>query len=164
MGVLGVRFLDNVIDMNKYPLLEIETITKGNRKIGLGVMGFADMLVRLRVPYYSNKALEIGEGVMEFINGAAWEASMELAEKRGAFPNIQGSVFGEEGRIRMQAAFQRHTDNAVSKTINFSNEATPEDVRKSFLLAYKFGCKSVTVYRNGTREQQVLTCNNSLYC
>jgi ribonucleoside-diphosphate reductase alpha chain len=262
---LGVRFLDNVIDMNKYPLPEIETITKGNRKIGLGIMGFADMLVRLRVPYYSDKALEIGEGIMEFINSAAWEASMELAKERGAFPNIKGSVFDEEGRrpirnsttttiaptgtlsiiagcssgieplyslsytrqvlngtqlpeldpifqevareegfysdelmnyvasggklserrdvpdyiskifttafqvlpedhIKIQAAFQKHTDNAVSKTINFSNEATSGDVRKAYLLAYKLGCKGVAVYRSGTREQQVLTCNNTLYC
>ncbi len=262
---LGVRFLDNVIDMNKYPLPEIETTTKGNRKIGLGIMGFADMLVRLRVPYYSDKALEIGEGIMEFINSAAWEASMELAKERGAFPNIKGSVFDEEGKrpvrnsttttiaptgtlsiiagcssgieplyslsytrqvlngtqlpeldpifqevareegfysdelmnyvasggklserrdvpdyinkifttafqilpedhIKIQAAFQKHTDNAVSKTINFSNKATSEDVRKAYLLAYKLGCKGVAVYRSGTREQQVLTCNNTLYC
>ncbi len=262
---LGVRFLDNVIDMNKYPLPEIETITKGNRKIGLGIMGFADMLVRLRVPYYSDKALEIGEGIMEFINSAAWEASMELAKERGAFPNLKGSVFDEESRkpvrnsttttiaptgtlsiiagcssgieplyslsytrqvlngtqlpeldpifqevareegfysdelmdyvasggklserrdvpdyinkifttafqilpedhIKIQAAFQKHTDNAVSKTINFSNKATSEDVRKAYLLAYKLGCKGVAVYRSGTREQQVLTCNNTLYC
>jgi ribonucleoside-diphosphate reductase alpha chain len=262
---LGVRFLDNVIDMNKYPLPEIETITKGNRKIGLGIMGFADMLVRLRVPYYSDKALEIGEGIMEFINSAAWETSMELAKERGAFPNLKGSVFDEESRrpvrnsttttiaptgtlsiiagcssgieplyslsytrqvlngtqlpeldpifqevareegfysdelmdyvasggklserrdvpdyiskifttafqilpedhIKIQAAFQKHTDNAVSKTINFSNKATSEDVRKAYLLAYKLGCKGVAVYRSGTREQQVLTCNNTLYC
>lgn len=262
---LGVRFLDNVIDMNKYPLPEIERMAKGNRKIGLGVMGFADMLVKMRVPYNSENALRIGEGVMQFINGVAWETSRELAEERGAFPNIKGSVFdkpgikpvrnattttvaptgtlsiiagcssgiepvyslsytrqvlnglqlpelhpllpeiakedgfysdelvdfiakgGEigqrkdvpesikkifvtafqippEGHVKMQAVFQKHTDNAVSKTINFPPDATPEDVKKAYLEAYRLDCKGITVYRSGTRAEQVLTCRNVLYC
>ncbi|HBR17408.1 MAG: ribonucleoside-diphosphate reductase, adenosylcobalamin-dependent [Deltaproteobacteria bacterium RIFCSPLOWO2_12_FULL_43_16] len=262
---LGIRFLDNVIDMNKYPLPDIERMAKGNRKIGLGVMGFADMLVRLKVPYDSEKAQKIGEGLMQFIKGVAWEASRELAEERGAFPNIKGSIFDKpgvkpvrnattttvaptgtlsiiagcssgiepiyslsytrqvlngiqlpelhpllseiakgdgfysdelmdyiakegsleqrkdvpdgikkifvtafqilpEGHVRMQAAFQKHTDNAVSKTINFPPEATPADVKKAYLMAYQLGCKGITVYRSGTRAEQVLTCRSTLYC
>ncbi|MBI3753651.1 MAG: vitamin B12-dependent ribonucleotide reductase [Deltaproteobacteria bacterium] len=265
MVKLGVRFLDNVIDMNKYPLPEIERMAKGNRKIGLGVMGFADMLVRLRVPYNSEKALRIGEGIVQFIKAVAWETSRELAEERGAFPNIKGSIFDKpdtrpvrnsttttvaptgtlsiiagcssgiepiyslsytrqvldglqlpelnplfyeiakeegfyrdelmdyiakggdlnqrndvpehikkifatafqippEGHVRMQAVFQKHTDNAVSKTINFPPEATSADVKTAYLLAYRLGCKGITVYRSGTRAEQVLTCKNTLYC
>lgn len=262
---MGVRFLDNVIDMNNYPLPEIERMAKGNRKIGLGIMGFADMLVRLRIPYNSQEALKIGERLMAFIHEKAWETSRQLAEERGAFPNIKGSIFdrpdirpvrnattttiaptgtlsiiagcssgieplfslsytrqvlnglqlpelnpllqevareegfysnglmdfvarGEnlidrkdvpddikkvfvtayeitpEAHIEMQAVFQRYTDNAVSKTINLPPEATPEDVKKAYLMAYKLGCKGITVYRSGTREEQVLTCKNTLYC
>lgn len=262
---LGIRFLDNVIDMNKYPLPEIERMAKGNRKIGLGVMGFADMLVKMRVPYNSENAIRIGEGLMQFINSAAWEASRELAEDRGAFPNIKGSIFDKagikpvrnattttvaptgtlsiiagcssgiepiyslsytrqvlnglqlpelhpllpetakeegfysdelmdymakgrnlnerkdvpegikkifiaafqippEGHIKIQAAFQKYTDNAVSKTINFPPDATQEDVKKAYLLAYQLGCKGITVYRSGTRAEQVLTCRSALYC
>jgi len=262
---LGIRFLDNVIDMNKYPLPDIERMAKGNRKIGLGVMGFADMLVMLRVPYDSEKAQKIGEGLMQFIKGVAWEASRELAEERGAFPNIKGSIFDKpgikpirnattttvaptgtlsiiagcssgiepiyslsytrqvlngiqlpelhpllpeiakeegfysdelmdfiakggsimerkdgpdaikkifvtafqippEGHVRMQAVFQKHTDNAVSKTINFPPGATSKDVKKAYLLAYELGCKGITVYRSGTRAEQVLRCSSTLYC
>ncbi|MBI3399669.1 MAG: vitamin B12-dependent ribonucleotide reductase [Deltaproteobacteria bacterium] len=262
---LGIRFLDNVIDINKYPLPDIERMAKGNRKIGLGVMGFADMLVKMRVPYDSEKAFKIGEGLMQFIKGVAWEASMELAEERGSFPNIKGSIFDKTGarpvrnataitiaptgtlsiiagcssgiepiyslsytrqvlnglqlpelhpllseiakeegfyrdelmdyiakggdlnqrndvpehikkifvtafqilpehHVRMQAVFQKHTDNAVSKTINFPPEATSADVKKAYLMAYQLGCKGITVYRSGTREEQVLTCKNTLYC
>ncbi|MBI5894165.1 MAG: adenosylcobalamin-dependent ribonucleoside-diphosphate reductase, partial [Deltaproteobacteria bacterium] len=262
---LGVRFLDNVIDVNKYPLPQIEAITKGNRKIGLGIMGFADMLVKLRIPYDSEEAIAIAEKVMAFINKTAWETSQELADERGAFPNIKGSVFDkpdikpvrnattttiaptgtlsiiancssgiepiyslsytreilegqklselhpllqevaeEEGffsddlmdyiskggsidarkdvpekiknifktafqipvetHIKMQAVFQKYTDNAVSKTINLPNDAKPDDVKNAFLLAYKLGCKGVTVYRSGTRGKQALTCKETLYC
>jgi ribonucleoside-diphosphate reductase alpha chain len=262
---MGIRFLDNVIDMNKYPVPDIELMAKGNRKVGLGVMGFADMLVRLKVPYASEKSFKIAEGLMQFIKESAWESSRELAAERGPFPNILGSVFdkpgvrpvrntttttiaptgtlsiiagcssgiepyfslsytrqvldglelpelnpllkevaGEEGfysedlmdfiskgglvkdrpdvpdevkkifvtafeispeeHIRMQAAFQKHTDNAVSKTINLPPEATPQDVKNAYLLAYELGCKGVTVYRSGTRAGQVLTCKNTLYC
>jgi len=94
---MAVRFLDNVIDMNKYPLPAIERMAKGNRKIGLGVMGFADMLIKMRVPYDSDRALRIGEGLMQFIKGAAWETSRELAQERGVFQNIKGSIFDAAG-------------------------------------------------------------------
>ncbi|MBI5874551.1 MAG: adenosylcobalamin-dependent ribonucleoside-diphosphate reductase [Deltaproteobacteria bacterium] len=262
---LGIRFLDNVIDVNKYPLPAIERMAKGNRKIGLGVMGFADMLVKMRVPYNSDNAVRIGEGLMQFIKGTAWEASRELAEERGAFPNIKGSIFDKpgikpvrnattttvaptgtlsiiagcssgiepiyslsytrqvlnglqlpelnpllpeiareesfyseelmdfiakggdlnqrrdvpeaikkifatafqispEGHVKIQAAFQKYTDNAVSKTINFPPDAAQEDVKKAYLLAYQLGCKGITVYRSGTRAEQVLTCKSTLYC
>ena len=262
---LGVRFLDNVIDMNKYPLPAIERMAKGNRKIGLGVMGFADMLVKMRVPYNSGNALRIGEGLMQFIKSVAWETSRELAEERGVSPNIKDSIFDKPGikpvrnattttiaptgtlsiiagcssgiepiyslsytrqvlnglqlpelhpllpeiakeedfysdelmdyiakggalnqrkdvpeiikkifvtafqippesHVKIQAVFQKHTDNAVSKTINFPPEATPEDVRKAYLFAYQLGCKGITVYRSGTRAEQVLTCKSTLYC
>jgi len=261
----AVRFLDNVIDMNKYPLPAIERMAKGNRKIGLGVMGFADMLIKMRVPYDSDRALRIGEGLMQFIKGAAWETSRELAQERGVFPNIKGSIFDAagikpvrnattttiaptgtlsiitgcssgiepvysmsytrqvlnglqlpelhpllpeiakeegfysdelmdyiakgsslngrqdvpehikkffitafqippEGHVKMQAAFQKHTDNAVSKTINFPHDAKPADIKNTYLLAYQLGCKGITVYRSGTRAEQVLTCKSTLYC
>ena len=261
----AVRFLDNVIDMNKYPLPAIERMAKGNRKIGLGVMGFADMLIKMRVPYDSDRALRIGEGLMQFIKGAAWETSRELAQERGVFQNIKGSIFDAagikpvrnattttiaptgtlsiitgcssgiepvysmsytrqvlnglqlpelhpllpeiakeegfysdelmdyiakgsslngrkdvpehikkffitalqippEGHVKMQAAFQKHTDNAVSKTINFPHDAKPADIKNAYLLAYQLGCKGITVYRSGTRAEQVLTCKSTLYC
>ncbi len=257
----AVRFLDNVIDVNKYPVHEIELMAKGNRKIGLGVMGFADMLIRLRIVYGNKESLKTAEDVMRFINKTAREASIVLAKERGAFPNIKKSVFkkpirnstvttiaptgtlsliagcssgiepfyslsftrqaldgtelpelnplfGEiskeegffskdlmkyvarggnikkrndvpgklkkifstsfdispENHVRVQAAFQKHTDNAVSKTINLAQDSTEDDVRKAYLLAYELGCKGITVYRSGTREKQVLSCRNTLYC
>jgi ribonucleoside-diphosphate reductase alpha chain len=254
---LAVRFLDNVIEMNKYPLPEIDAMTKGNRKIGLGIMGWADLLIHLGIPYDSENALALAEEVMGFIHREGWAASAQLAEERGAFPNFPGSAFERRGRppvrnatvttiaptgtisllancssgieplfavafekhvmdgdrlvevnrnfvkamkarnlfknelmaeiarngslkhitdvpedlkriyvtshditpewhVRMQAAFQKYTDNAVSKTVNFSNAATVRDVEKVYRMAHTLGCKGVTVYRDGSRDEQVL--------
>jgi ribonucleoside-diphosphate reductase alpha chain len=262
----AVRFLDNVIDMSRYPLDQIDRMAKGNRKIGLGVMGFADLLIRLGIPYQSPDALRTGEELMRFIREQGRAASEELARERGVFPNYPGSLYdlpggprlrnatittvaptgtlsiiagcssgieplyalsytrhvlgdmdlpevyeyfietarnrgfytdnllmritaGEtvpgmaevpedvrrvfvtaydiapEWHVRMQAAFQRHTDNAVSKTVNFPHGATREDIAKVFLLAYREGVKGITVYRSGSRSGQVLTtCADPLYC
>ncbi len=262
---IGVRFLDNIIDVNRYPLPEIERITKGNRKIGLGVMGFADMLIKLGIPYDSEEAIDQADRVMGFIRRISDEVSSEIARERGPYPHFfqvrnkkRGSqamrnaarttvaptgtlsiiancssgieplygiayvrtvmndirlfevnpIFLEmakersfyskgligllskqesireledipedirrlfvtshdispEFHVRMQAAFQRHTDNAVSKTINFPNIAARGDIKRAFLLAYKEGCKGITIYRSGAREKQVLACKNIQYC
>jgi ribonucleoside-diphosphate reductase alpha chain len=252
----GVHFLDNVIDMNCYPLTQIESMTKGNRKIGLGVMGFADMLIKLGIPYDSAQAIEMAERVMEFIQKEARQASRNLALQRGSFPNFEGSLLegqwdamrnatvttiaptgslsiiagvssgiepifalafsrnvldgtelmevnpllleiakregfyseelmqdivktgdlgnidgvperfqklfvtahqiSPEYHIRMQAAFQRYTDNAVSKTVNLPHEATADDVRGVYRSAFQLGCKGVTIYRDRSRCSQVL--------
>ncbi|HUV04389.1 MAG TPA: vitamin B12-dependent ribonucleotide reductase [Armatimonadota bacterium] len=254
---LGVHFLDNVIDVTRFPLPQIKTATQGNRKIGLGVMGLADMLIELGIPYDSDEALSTGERVMSFIAQEAQRMSQELAEKCGPFPNFSGSVWDKPGQrtmrnaavtsvaptgtisiiagtssgieplfavafvrevmeggslvevnrqfektakerqfhsrqlmleiakrgsvqsieavpadvrrlfvtamdiapewhVRMQAAFQRHVDNAVSKTVNLPPEATPGDVRDVYMMAYELGCKGITVYRYGSRAEQVL--------
>jgi ribonucleoside-diphosphate reductase alpha chain len=254
----SVRFLDNTIDMSKYPLPEIDEMVRGNRKIGLGVMGFADLLYQLKIPYNSEKAFEIAEEVMGFIQKESHEASKCLAEKRGVFENFDKSIFknqkgctyrnastttiaptgtlsiiancssgveplfalsfvrnvmdndkllevnpyfekvakqsgfyssglmdtialeggvqhieeipedvrnifvtahdiSPEWHIRMQAAFQKHTDNAVSKTVNLPSDATVDDVLKIYNLAYELDCKGVTIYRDGSKENQVLS-------
>ena len=262
---LAVRFLDDVIEVNRYPFSRIERMSKANRKVGLGVMGFAHLLILLGVPYDSDEAVRVGEELMAFINERAHEASRKLAEERGPFPNFPRSVYASRGEpplrnatlttiaptgtlsiiancspgieplfalaytkrmlgdvevftidpvflkmakeegfwsrgleetlkgtgtlpqdlpiseekrrlfltafeipprrhVQIQAAFQRHTDNAVSKTINFPSHATPEEVKEAFLLAYEMGCKGITVYRSGTREGQVITCGLGQVC
>ena len=228
---LAVRFLDDVIDVNKYPLPQIDQMTRANRRIGLGVMGWADLLLRMRIRYDSPAAIKLAERIMAFMRQASVAASMELAEERGSFPNIAKSVYkgkkmrnattltiaptgtisriagcsssiepvfafkftskiidGEikdvhpiyeewkkahpkdplpdhfrtaheispEWHIRAQAAFQKHVDNSVSKTINFPNKAEIKEVEKAYLLAYELDTKGITIYRDGSRAEQVL--------
>ena len=253
----AVHFLDNVVEINKYPLPRIEKMSKGTRKIGIGVMGFADMLIKLGTPYDSDEALSEAEKVMSFISEESKIASAELAKKRGNFSFYEGSIYDNprtphmrnattttiaptgtisiiagtssgiepifaiaqvrrvlegkslseinplfveiakkegfynnliqdlsEGRsiqdiktvpdnikalfktsheispeqhIKIQAAFQKYTDNAVSKTVNFRSDALRGDIAKVYLLAHKNGCKGVTIYRYGSRDKQVLS-------
>ncbi|NLK87076.1 MAG: vitamin B12-dependent ribonucleotide reductase [Clostridiaceae bacterium] len=252
----AVHFLDNVIDVNRYPLPEIDDMTRSTRKIGLGVMGWADMLCRLGIAYNSHKAIKLSEKIMHFIQDEARNASIELAKKKGVFPMFDKSIYKELGvrvrnattttiaptgtlsiiagcssgiepifaisyirnvmdndelievnpifkaaseqggfysddlmrriaekgslaefdeipesikeifvtahdispewHVKMQASFQKYTDNAVSKTVNLSHDATREDVKAVFELAYSTYCKGVTIYRDGSREMQVL--------
>jgi len=261
----AVHFLDNVIDMNHYPLKHIESMTLSNRKIGLGVMGFADLLLQLCIPYNSEKGIKLAEKIMKFIDDESKKASVELAKVRGVFPNFKNSIYDKSSKnfkdrdmllrnattttiaptgsisiianasggveplfaiafkrknilqkgdelievnpffekklkelkiyskeimdevcekgtihdiekipsdvrkvfvtshdispeyhIKMQAAFQKYTDNAVSKTVNFSHSATEEDIVKVYELAFELGCKGATVYRDGSRQEQVL--------
>jgi ribonucleoside-diphosphate reductase alpha chain len=248
---LSVRFLDDVIERNPFPLKQIDDIVKNNRRIGLGVMGWADVLFQLRIPYQSEEALQLGEKVMQFIEEVSHDESRSLAEERGTFPRWSESIYKEkyplrnstvttiaptgtisiiagcssgiepifglyfkhrlgfeffnpffeetmkqegywsetlkehvrkhgsiaqtnlpeelkilfrtahevppEWHVRVQAAFQKYTDNAVSKTINLSNEAQPEHIGQAYQQAYKLGCLGITVYRDGCKPQQVLT-------
>jgi len=255
---IAVRFLDNVIDKNSFPLPQIAEMTKRTRKIGLGVMGFADMLIKLGIPYNSEEALEAADKVMRFINEKATQASVALAEERGVFPAFEGSIYdvssglrvrnasrttiaptgtlsiiagcssgieplfalsyvrnildddellevnqlfeevakregfyseelmrelasrgglremdsvpewvqrlfvtahdiSPEWHVRMQAAFQKSTHNAVSKTINFPSSATREDIAQAYILAYSAGCKGITIYRDRSKDKQVLS-------
>ena len=259
---LAVRFLDDVIDAGKYPLEKITEMVKSNRKIGLGVMGFADMLLMLEIPYNSEQALETSKNIMNFINEVSKEESVNLALQRGTFPNFKGSIFDKPGgakirnattttiaptgtlsiiascssgiepvfaisfvknvmdndklievnpyfeeaaksggfyskelmeliaqqgslkeigiipdsckrvfvtahdiapiwHVRMQAAFQAYVDNAVSKTVNFPTEATVKDVEEVYMLAYRLGCKGITIYRDKSRESQVLSIGSN---
>lgn len=258
----AVHFLDNIIDMNKYPIPQIEEITKANRKIGLGVMGFARMLFKLGVPYDSEEGLDMAEQVMEFVQRVGYDASARLADTRGPYANWKGSLHEKRGErirnsyvttvaptgtlsmiadtsggcepefsliwyknvmggehlpytldyfmetaeregfwsedltkkvlanqgsargipqipetwqrvfvtshnispewhVRMQAAFQKYSDSAVSKTINLPEKATVEDVKEAYLLAYELGCKGITVYRDGSRPDQVMNVGTS---
>jgi len=227
----AVRFLDNVIDVNKYPLPQIAEMTRANRRIGLGVMGWADLLIKKKMRYDSPEALAFAEKLATFMRERAETESEKLGELKGSFPNIEQSIFkgkkrrnatvltiaptgtisriagcsssiepifafefvskimdGElrdvhplyeawkrehpheplpeyfvaaheisyEGHIRMQAAFQKYVDNSVSKTINLPNQAKVEDVEKAFLLAYDMGTKGITIYRDGSKAEQVL--------
>ena len=255
---LAVRFLDNVIDVSTFPLPEIAEMTRANRKIGLGVMGFADMLIKLNIPYNSDEGVEQAKNIMNFIHNSAFQASQKLAEERGSFPNFEKSIHAKkvpmlrnatlttlaptgtisiiagcsggieplfmltyerrvldddilvegypyfvemakahgfysqdlmaqvaqtgsiaeiteipseiksvfvtshditpEAHVKMQAAFQNSgVDNAVSKTINFPNDATITDIHDSYILAHALGCKGLTVYRSGSRTYDVLS-------
>jgi len=255
---VAVRFLDNVIDVNKFPLPEIDDMTKKSRKIGLGVMGFADMLIKLGIPYDSEEALQIASDVMQLINEESGKASVELAKERGVFPAFKGSIYdipdglrvrnaacttiaptgtlsiiagcssgieplfalsyvrnildgaqlvevnpyfeevaksegfyseelmqqlasgtrlhtvegipdsikrlfvtahetSPEWHVKMQAAFQKSTDNAVSKTVNFPQAASEEDIAKVYMMAYEAGLKGITIYRDRSREAQPLS-------
>jgi len=254
---LAVHFLDNIIDANKYPLPQIKKLTHANRKIGLGVMGFADLLLQLRIPYDSEEALAVGEEIMQFVEQEGHKTSIAIAETRGSFPNFKGSVWEQKGykamrnatvttvaptgtisviagcssgieplfaiafirnvmegtqllevnqyfekaakekgfyseelmkkvsqhgsikdfqeipddvkrvfvtahdvapewHVRMQAAFQKYTDNAVSKTVNLPNNTSIKNVEDIFWLAYELKCKGITVYRYGSKSEQVL--------
>jgi ribonucleoside-diphosphate reductase alpha chain len=224
---VGVVFLDNIIDANKYPLPEIGRITRANRKIGLGVMGFAEMLIKLGIRYDSEEALLLAERLMGFIQNEGHRMSIELGKKRGSFPNFRKSRWFQKGypamrnatvttiaptgsisliadctsgieplfslsftkevlggvkllhkykpsevavttfeiepewHLRMQAAFQKYTDNAVSKTINLSAKSSREEILKAFLLAHELKCKGITVYRYGSKPSQVLYTEDS---
>jgi len=260
----AVRFLDNVLDSNHYPFPEIEAATLRTRKIGLGIMGFADLLIALNIPYDSEEALKMASTVMAFVQSQAHEASRRLASERGAFPAYRGSRLQRhhdprrnatvttiaptgtisliagcspgieplyaiqtvrtvmegtqlvtvqpsflrmaraagldlerlqpeldaapsirhlstipadlrrlfvtahdvtpEQHVRMQAVFQRYSDSGVSKTINLSSTCAKAEVAKAFLLAYELGCKGLTVFRSGSRAQQVLSCAKTQSC
>ena len=257
---LAVRFLDDVIDVCNYPIKEIEEMTRKTRKIGLGVMGFADMLIQLEIPYASNEGLRMGQRLSKFIHDAAVSESKALGRERGSFPGFKGSQWEKQGfknlrnstvntvaptgtisiiadcssgieplfalsyirknildlnnteliesnslfektarkrkffskelirqisetggidglagvpndvkqvfkvsheidwewHVKMQAAWQKHIDAAVSKTINMATGATPDDVREAYEMAYELGCKGITVYRDGSKSRQVL--------
>lgn len=220
---VAVRFLDNVIDVCDYPLSEIKEAVLKTRKIGLGVMGFADMLIKMGIVYGSEDSFTVARDVMKVIHSTAWEESEKLGKERGKFiannkndrrnatlttiaptgtismiagvsPGIEPvyskefikKVIDEEGleedkyknvsdeilktaleipyeqHIKMQSVFQKYTDNSVSKTANLPNKATKDDVSNAFKLAYKLGCKGITLYRDGSRKEQVYYKKESL--
>ncbi len=254
----GTRFLDDVLDMNEYPIEEVRITTRAIRRIGLGIMGFADALLQMGVGYNTPEGIAAAERVMKFVQSESDNASVDLARERGTFPAFKGSIYDKPGEIRprngarttiaptgttamladcssgceplfaltyskntiegkrmfqsspyfvraleeagiysedllekiqanggsiqnmdeipagikrtfvvagditpewhlkIQAAFQKFTDNAISKTINFNNEATVQDVRDAYWLAYESGCKGITIYRDGSRQKQIL--------
>lgn len=262
----GVRMLDNVISVCKYPLAKVDRVVKSNRKIGLGVMGWGDALISLEIPYNSELALKFGEKVMKFIRDIGHEESKKIGREKGNFPNFEGSLWQKKNyrsmrnatvttiaptgsismvagvssgieplfalsyykeviggnrlleinplllnkinnlkkekkerdeiieriskigsikeiasipeqikkifvtamdidpawHVKMQAAFQKYTDNAVSKTINLKSTATVKDVENAFLLAWKLGCKGITVYRDKSRGEQVLNVGDGV--
>ncbi len=238
----AVRFLDDVVEVSKHPLPEIAKVTRANRKIGLGVMGFAHMLIKLQIPYDSDNAVRCGEKIMGFIRKESKEASRVLAGERGVFPNWEGSVWEKQGlpqrnattttiaptgtlsiiagtsggiepiydihysrillgglnveivdplykemkgrfvpteikklfriaydvspdyHLQIQKAFQDHVDNAVSKTVNLPEAATPEMVLDICIKAHRMGLKGITVFRNKSREHQILTCGTYQPC
>jgi len=252
---MAVHFLDNVIDINKYPLKEIEKVTKANRKIGLGVMGFADLLLKLKIPYDSKEAISTGEKIISFISKEARQKSLEFGEERGSFKTFEKSIWQKkfpamrnatctsiaptgtisiiagcssgieplfalvflrevmdgkklieineifklelikrglysdglierisktgniknlnlpndikrvfitaldikpELQVKMQSVFQKYIDNAVSKTVNLPKDSSIKDVKKIYLLAWKLKCKGITIYRYGSKPEQVL--------
>lgn len=260
---IATRMLDNVIDVSDFPVEKVNTRFRDNRRVGLGIMGFADMLYQLGIPYNAAEGFATAERVMKIVNDAAHDTSETLAKDKGVFPNWEKSIFGPNGQnrlqrnaalttvaptgsismffdcssgvepffalaykkenimggdslnytnpffeatmkkrglwgeelaadvastgsiahrmdlpedirrtfvtamdisaedhIRMQAAFQRQTDNSISKTINFKNSATRDDVRNGYMLAWELGCKGGTVYRDGSRDEQILNLNN----
>jgi len=253
---LCIRFLDNVIDISTYPLKQIEDIVKANRRIGIGVMGFAECLIKLGIPYNSNEALKFAEKLISFIQEKSYLASQALGKEKGSFPNFKSSIWSKkyktmrnatlttiaptgtisiiascssgieplfaiafmrnvldkhllevtqtfeeaakkrkiysanllskiiksgsiqkikeippelkklfvtaldidpEWHVKMQSTFQKHIDNAVSKTINMSSASSIQEIKKAYMLAWKLKCKGITVYRYGSRENQVLT-------
>ena len=228
---MGIRFLDDVIDVNLYPLKQIDHMAKSNRRVGLGIMGFADLLMMRKIKYDTGEALEMGQKIAKFLKEEATRASEQLAQEKGSFPNIEKSIYkgkhmrnatvltiaptgtisriagcsssiepifafetiskildgeirdlhplyqewqgihpgdqlpgyfitaGEiapEDHIKMQAVFQEYVDSAVSKTINFPNAATLEDIANAYMLAFDMSVKGITVYRDGCRAVQVL--------
>lgn len=253
---IAVHFLDNVIDVNDYPMPEIERVTKNNRKIGLGVMGFAELLIQLNIPYNSKKAIDTAEKIMKFINKEAKKKSSEIAKIKGSFPNFEKSIYKKSHsymrnatvttiaptgtisvisncssgieplfsvafirnimggtrffevnslfekklkdkgsyskdlikkiarkgsvqgikeipddlkkifltafdlkpitHLKIQAAFQKNTDNAVSKTVNLPHDSSVDDVKEIYLMAHDLNCKGITIYRYGSKKNQVL--------
>ncbi len=240
---LGVRFLDDVIDASVYPGPGITAVTRANRKIGLGVMGFAHLLIRLGLPYDSHDAEVTGEKVISLIQRESKRASAQLADERGSFPNFRGSVWDKKNLLQrnattttvaptgtlsiiagtssgiepifdiryrrlllgglevevedplwrelkdmqgsqdtperlfrkayqvaplahlaMQRTFQSYVDNAVSKTINLPEGATPDDILFIYEEAYHLGLKGTTVFRNKSRDHQILSCGTHQIC
>jgi ribonucleoside-diphosphate reductase alpha chain len=258
----GVRFLDDVIEVNKYPLPQIKEMTFANRKIGLGLMGFADLLIKLGIPYTDEKAVKLAAQIMKFFHHESLQASQVLAQERGVFPNYESSIYPQKNlklrnatvntvaptgtisiiagcssgieplfalsyvrnvlsgtklfethplfekeirqrglyskelmaragkfgsvqnmkevpadlrkiyvtafdiapsqHLKIQGAFQRYTDNSVSKTINLPPEASAEEVRDIYFSAYELKCKGITVYRYGTKKEQVLSFSTGM--